>query len=93
MGSLITSFRVDEFFVDAELQRRHEHCFQIALRKSIPLGDLIYDVCWHPSNNCFATSSKDHPIHIWDAEGNRMHSFRGINHLVGGVKLLANESL
>uniref|UniRef100_F1L2E0 WD repeat-containing protein 79 n=1 Tax=Ascaris suum TaxID=6253 RepID=F1L2E0_ASCSU len=54
---------------------------QIALRKSIPLGDLIYDVCWHPSNNCFATSSKDHPIHIWDAEGNRMHSFRGINHL------------
>ncbi|VDM40550.1 unnamed protein product [Toxocara canis] len=70
-------------------QDRHVRLFelneaenQVTLIRSIPLGDLIYEVCWHPSKDWLVTSSKDHPIHIWDRDGSRVLSFRGINHLV-----------
>ncbi|XP_040271158.1 telomerase Cajal body protein 1 isoform X2 [Bufo bufo] len=52
-------------------------------------GDTIYDYCWHPLMNscdpasCFvASSSRDNPIHVWDAfTGDLKASYRPYNHL------------
>lgn len=52
-------------------------------------GDTIYDYCWYPKmtslepNTCFlASSSRDNPIHVWDAfYGEVRASFRPYNHL------------
>ncbi|XP_020822083.2 telomerase Cajal body protein 1 [Phascolarctos cinereus] len=52
-------------------------------------GDTIYDYCWYPLMNsgqpdtCFvASSSRENPIHIWDAfTGQLRASFRAYNHL------------
>ncbi|XP_061566242.1 telomerase Cajal body protein 1 isoform X2 [Cololabis saira] len=52
-------------------------------------GDTIYDYCWYPNMNslepetCFlASSSRDNPVHIWDAfYGEVRASFRPYNHL------------
>jgi len=37
-------------------------------------GETVYDACWYPlmdsrqpSTCCFLTTSRDHPIHLWDA--------------------------
>ncbi|KAG0227350.1 Telomerase Cajal body protein 1 [Actinomortierella wolfii] len=37
-------------------------------------GEAIYDMCWYPgmttqdpSSCCFLSSSRDHPVHLWDA--------------------------
>ncbi|GMT04978.1 hypothetical protein PENTCL1PPCAC_27152, partial [Pristionchus entomophagus] len=57
-----------------------EKC-ETSLTVSLPLGGLIYDAVWHPREEWIATSSRDHPIHLWNEEGERVLSFRGINHL------------
>ncbi|MBN3318520.1 WAP53 protein, partial [Atractosteus spatula] len=52
-------------------------------------GDTIYDYCWYPlmssldPDTCFiASSSRDNPIHIWDAfYGDLRATFRPYNHL------------
>ncbi|XP_067117581.1 telomerase Cajal body protein 1 [Osmerus mordax] len=52
-------------------------------------GDTIYDYCWYPKmssldpDSCFiASSSRDNPVHIWDAfSGEVRVSFRPYNHL------------
>ncbi|XP_043860031.1 telomerase Cajal body protein 1 [Dromiciops gliroides] len=52
-------------------------------------GDTIYDYCWYSLMNsgqpdtCFvASSSRENPIHIWDAfTGQLRASFRAYNHL------------
>uniref|UniRef100_A0A4W4G5E0 Telomerase Cajal body protein 1 n=1 Tax=Electrophorus electricus TaxID=8005 RepID=A0A4W4G5E0_ELEEL len=52
-------------------------------------GDTIYDYCWFPKMNsldpdaCFiASSSRDNPVHIWDAfYGDLRATFRPYNHL------------
>ncbi|XP_069074801.1 telomerase Cajal body protein 1 isoform X2 [Pleurodeles waltl] len=52
-------------------------------------GDTIYDYCWYPrmssmdpSTCFFVSSSRDNPIHLWDAfTGNLQSSFRSYNHL------------
>ncbi|XP_042333057.1 telomerase Cajal body protein 1 isoform X2 [Sceloporus undulatus] len=52
-------------------------------------GDTVYDYCWFPLMNssdpqtCFvASSSRDNPIHIWDAfSGDLRATFRPYNHL------------
>ncbi|XP_064796478.1 telomerase Cajal body protein 1-like [Oncorhynchus masou masou] len=52
-------------------------------------GDTIYDYCWYPKmssldpDSCFiASSSRDNPVHIWDAfYGDLRASFRPYNHL------------
>ncbi|XP_053118214.1 telomerase Cajal body protein 1 [Hemicordylus capensis] len=52
-------------------------------------GDTVYDYCWFPLMNsaepqtCFvASSSRDNPIHIWDAfYGDLRATFRSYNHL------------
>lgn len=36
----------------------------------IPIGEAIYDLKWYPHNqgtNCFVSTSRDHPIVLWDA--------------------------
>ncbi|KAF9165574.1 Telomerase Cajal body protein 1 [Actinomortierella ambigua] len=37
-------------------------------------GEVIYDMCWYPAMTtqdpascCFLSSSRDHPVHLWDA--------------------------
>ncbi|XP_056626745.1 telomerase Cajal body protein 1 isoform X2 [Triplophysa dalaica] len=55
----------------------------------MPEGDTIYDYCWFPKmssmdpDTCFiASSSRDNPVHIWDAfYGDLRASFRPYNHL------------
>uniref|UniRef100_A0A915PMY6 WD repeat-containing protein 79 n=1 Tax=Setaria digitata TaxID=48799 RepID=A0A915PMY6_9BILA len=54
---------------------------KVELKSSMGMGDLIYDSCWHPINDWLATSSKDHPIHVWDSDGQWLTAFRGINSL------------
>uniref|UniRef100_A0A8C4S4A9 Telomerase Cajal body protein 1 n=1 Tax=Erpetoichthys calabaricus TaxID=27687 RepID=A0A8C4S4A9_ERPCA len=52
-------------------------------------GDTIYDYCWYPimtsldPETCFiASSSRDNPIHLWDAfYGDVRATFRPYNHL------------
>ncbi|KAG9346622.1 hypothetical protein JZ751_006933 [Albula glossodonta] len=52
-------------------------------------GDTIYDYCWYPKmssldpDTCFiASSSRDNPVHIWDAfYGDLRATFRPYNHL------------
>uniref|UniRef100_A0A8C5P9H5 Telomerase Cajal body protein 1 n=1 Tax=Leptobrachium leishanense TaxID=445787 RepID=A0A8C5P9H5_9ANUR len=52
-------------------------------------GDTIYDYCWYPAmssgdpDTCFvASSSRDNPIHAWDAfNGTLKASYRPYNHL------------
>ncbi|KAK1153521.1 hypothetical protein AOXY_G29584 [Acipenser oxyrinchus oxyrinchus] len=52
-------------------------------------GDTVYDYCWYPlmssmePETCFiASSSRDNPIHIWDAfYGDLRATFRPYNHL------------
>ncbi|OZC06343.1 WD domain, G-beta repeat protein [Onchocerca flexuosa] len=54
---------------------------KLELKSSISVGDLIYDSCWHPISNWLITSSKDHPIHVWDSDGRWLTTFRGVNSL------------
>ncbi|XP_053425910.1 telomerase Cajal body protein 1 isoform X2 [Nycticebus coucang] len=52
-------------------------------------GDTIYDYCWYslmsstqPDTSYVASSSRENPIHIWDAfNGELRASFRSYNHL------------
>ncbi|XP_064409111.1 telomerase Cajal body protein 1 [Latimeria chalumnae] len=52
-------------------------------------GDTLYDYCWYPRmssmnpETCFiASSSRDNPVHIWDAfYGDLRGTFRPYNHL------------
>uniref|UniRef100_A0A0R3RVE7 WD repeat-containing protein 79 n=1 Tax=Elaeophora elaphi TaxID=1147741 RepID=A0A0R3RVE7_9BILA len=53
----------------------------VKLKSSMGMGDLIYDSCWHPTSDWLVTSSKDHPIHVWDSNGRWLATFRGINSL------------
>lgn len=52
-------------------------------------GETIYDYAWYPymdSSNpatcCFVASSRDHPLHLWDANtGTLRATYRGYDHL------------
>lgn len=52
-------------------------------------GETVYDFQWYPlmqatdpSTCCFASTSRDHPIHLWDAfTGTLRASYRAYNHL------------
>ncbi|VIO88151.1 Uncharacterized protein BM_BM8416 [Brugia malayi] len=55
--------------------------FSLKLKSSMSMGDLIYDSCWHPINDWLVTSSKDHPIHVWNSDGRWLATFRGINNM------------
>ncbi|XP_071964973.1 telomerase Cajal body protein 1-like [Antedon mediterranea] len=55
----------------------------------MPEGELIYDYCWYPtmssmdpSSACLVSTSRDHPIHLWDAfTGELRCTYRPYNHL------------
>eukprot|EP01117_Protostelium_nocturnum_P015501 TRINITY_DN6022_c0_g1_i1.p1 TRINITY_DN6022_c0_g1~~TRINITY_DN6022_c0_g1_i1.p1 ORF type:complete len:443 (+),score=92.75 TRINITY_DN6022_c0_g1_i1:52-1380(+) len=52
-------------------------------------GETIYDFCWFPSMNSmdpstcfFLSSSRDHPVHLWDAfNGSLKSSYIGYSHV------------
>ncbi|EMP25221.1 DNA-directed RNA polymerase II subunit RPB1 [Chelonia mydas] len=52
-------------------------------------GDTVYDYCWFPLMSSadpptcfFASSSRDNPVHVWDAfHGDLRATFRSYNHL------------
>ncbi|CAJ0608478.1 unnamed protein product [Cylicocyclus nassatus] len=57
---------------------------RLSLAVKIPLGDPVYDATWLPDvsdSQLLATTAKHHPIHLWNEEGARISSYRGINHL------------
>lgn len=55
---------------------------------SMDAGDTIFDAKWYPLMNgsdpitcCFATTTRDHPIHLWDAVSGQIRcSYLGYNH-------------
>ncbi|XP_068732065.1 telomerase Cajal body protein 1-like [Montipora capricornis] len=55
----------------------------------MPEGETIYDYCWYPFMSsldpdtcCLLSSSRDHPIHMWDAfMGTIRCTYRTYNHL------------
>ncbi|KAI8053738.1 WD40-repeat-containing domain protein [Syncephalis plumigaleata] len=55
---------------------------------SVSSGDTLYDAVWYPfmssqdpASCCFITSTKDHPIHLWDAfTGQLRASYTVIDH-------------
>uniref|UniRef100_A0A1I7X6G0 WD_REPEATS_REGION domain-containing protein n=1 Tax=Heterorhabditis bacteriophora TaxID=37862 RepID=A0A1I7X6G0_HETBA len=55
--------------------------YALMILSSMQLGDVPYDAVWHPCGELLATSSKHHPIHLWNTQGVREASYRGINHL------------
>ena len=47
----------------------------LSLSTAIAIGDSIYDTAWYPLMNkqdditcCFVTTSRDHPVHLWDCK-------------------------
>lgn len=58
-------------------------------------GGLIYDTCWYPfmsaweaSTCCFLSTSKESPVHLWDAiTGELRATYRGYNKLVVSIVL------
>eukprot|EP00041_Stephanoeca_diplocostata_P028786 m.832213 g.832213 ORF g.832213 m.832213 type:complete len:524 (+) comp23435_c0_seq5:217-1788(+) len=52
-------------------------------------GELIYDYCWYPfmtsydpTTCCLLSSSRDHPVHMWDAFTGKIRcTYRPYNHL------------
>lgn len=52
-------------------------------------GELVYDFCWYPWMTavdpltcCFVTTSRDHPVHLWDSLSGQLRcSYRAFNHL------------
>jgi WD40 repeat protein len=52
-------------------------------------GETVYDFCWYPLMNssyptscCFISSSRDHPVHLWDAfTGELRATYRAYDHL------------
>jgi len=52
-------------------------------------GETVYDMMWYPfaslqetATLCFATTSRDHPIHLWDAYVGRVRcSYKAYNHV------------
>ena len=60
-----------------------------AVHTTIPIGEAIYDMKWHPTsdatNCCFASTSRDHPIILWDVDNtsnaaNVRCTYRGYDH-------------
>lgn len=59
-------------------------------------GGLIYDTCWYPFMNswepatcCFLSTSRESPIHLWDAfNGELRATYRAYNQLVLKVFIL-----
>lgn len=52
------------------------------------IGEAIYDCHWYPHMNhqydatcCYVTTSRDHPIHLWNLDGTIRCSYLGYNHL------------
>lgn len=56
-------------------------------------GGLIYDTCWYPFMNswdpatcCFLSTSRESPIHLWDAfTGELRATYRAYNQLVAAL--------
>ena len=72
----------------------------IAIQSTVPVGESVYDLKWYPmmiatdpATKCFATTSRDHPITLWDATASPPQSnfnettsrvrctYRGYNHV------------
>lgn len=61
----------------------------LSMQHDINAGESVFDCKWHPYANaqdsnsfCFATTCRDHPIHIWDATtGTIRGTYRSHNHL------------
>uniref|UniRef100_A0A915CTT1 WD repeat-containing protein 79 n=1 Tax=Ditylenchus dipsaci TaxID=166011 RepID=A0A915CTT1_9BILA len=51
---------------------------KLDLHGSIRSGDLIYEVQWHPTEDLFASTSKDHPIHLWGPDANCNFHLEGL---------------
>ncbi len=54
---------------------------------TLPKGERVYDTAFYPfygaveGSRCFAVSTRDHPVHLWDANGSLRYTYRAINRL------------
>ena len=55
---------------------------QLHLHSTTRLGGLIYDVAWSPDGERFVTTCTGGAIQSWSVDGEQLHSYLGITHLV-----------
>ena len=75
-------YQVEEFDQPMESISTSTHSSAFALQSCIPIGEAIYDLKWYPlmnaaadaSSKCFITTSRDHPVLLWDANQNANES-------------------
>ncbi|EPS71564.1 hypothetical protein M569_03195, partial [Genlisea aurea] len=67
----------DSGVVDANSSELDSDSFEANL--VLTEGESIYDYCWYPYMSCsnpdlcvFASSTRDHPIHLWDANSGQL---------------------
>uniref|UniRef100_A0A7S3VJI3 Telomerase Cajal body protein 1 n=1 Tax=Dunaliella tertiolecta TaxID=3047 RepID=A0A7S3VJI3_DUNTE len=64
-----------------------DQCDSLGVGLRVQEGETIYDFCWFPqmtatdpTSCCFASSSRAHPVHLWDAcTGELRATYRGYN--------------
>ncbi|KAF5832033.1 hypothetical protein DUNSADRAFT_12213, partial [Dunaliella salina] len=64
-----------------------DQCDSLGAGLRVHEGETIYDFCWFPqmtatdpTSCCFASSSRAHPVHLWDAcTGELRATYRGYN--------------
>jgi len=74
----------------AGLKTSSDPAFTSALQPKIHIdtGESVFDIKWYPLmnqteavTNCFATSCRDHPIHLWDSDTGLIRcSYSGYDH-------------
>ena len=71
-----------------ESTKKSHHNSLLKLVSVSDTGDSIFDAKWYPlmsssdpSSCCFVTSTRDHPIHLWDSSSGRIRcSYLGYDH-------------
>ena len=71
---------------DAEMRGGNAAFSALDPALAVTEGECVYDYAWFPKagaggqDNCFLTSSREHPIHLWDAaSGSLRATYRGYN--------------
>ena len=72
--STLRVFSPSKSLFDLEKVAKSDQIFNLKPSQCVKESEIVYDYCWFPKMNkedpltcCFASSSKDEPVHLWDA--------------------------
>jgi len=72
--STLRVFSPSNSLFDLEKAAKSDQIFNLKPSQCVKESEIVYDYCWFPRMNkedpltcCFASSSKDEPVHLWDA--------------------------